>query len=78
MEVELAEGGREFFEGKTVILAAGAVPMMNEIPGADLPGVWNSDRLLAAKSWNFDRLTIMGGGVIAVELPPCLTISVPM
>ena len=55
------------FEGKTVILAAGAVPMMNEIPGADLPGVWNSDRLLAAKSWNFDRLTIMGGGVIAVE-----------
>lgn len=41
--------------------------MMNEIPGADLPGVWNSDRLLAAKSWNFDRLTIMGGGVIAVE-----------
>lgn len=67
VEVELAEGGREFFEGKTVILAAGAVPMMNEIPGADLPGVWNSDRLLAAKSWNFDRLTIMGGGVIAVE-----------
>lgn len=43
VEVELAEGGREFFEGKTVILAAGAVPMMNEIPGADLPGVWNSD-----------------------------------
>ena len=41
--------------------------MMNDIPGASLPGVWNSDRLLAAENWNFDRLTIMGGGVIAVE-----------
>ena len=40
---------------------------MSRIPGADLTGVWNSDRLLAAESWNFDRLTIMGGGVIAVE-----------
>lgn len=67
VEVELAEGGREFYEGKNVILAAGAAPVMSSIPGADLPGVWNSDRLLAAQSWNFDRLTVMGGGVIAVE-----------
>lgn len=29
--------------------------------------MWDSDRLLAAENWNFDRLTIMGGGVIAVE-----------
>lgn len=50
-----------------MIIATGAVPIMNHIPGADLPGVWNSDRLLAAESWNFDRLVIMGGGVIAVE-----------
>ena len=67
VEVELAEGGREFLQGNAVIIATGAVPMMNDIPGASLPGVWNSDRLLAAENWNFDRLTIMGGGVIAVE-----------
>lgn len=67
VEVELAEGGREFFQGNAVIIATGAVPIMNNIPGANLPGVWNSDRLLAAENWNFDRLTIMGGGVIAVE-----------
>lgn len=67
VEVELAEGGREFIQGSAVIIAAGAVPVMSSIPGAGLPGVWNSDRLLAAENWNFDRLTIMGGGVIAVE-----------
>ena len=44
VEVELAEGGREFLQGNAVILATGAVPIRN-----------------------FDRLTIMGGGVIAVE-----------
>ena len=67
VEVNLAAGGKEYFRGKSVIIATGAVPIMNRIPGADLPGVWNSDRLLAADSWNFARLTIMGGGVIAVE-----------
>lgn len=67
VEVELSDGGREFLEGGAVIIATGARPIMNQIPGSDLPGVWNSDRLLAAESWNFDRLTIMGGGVIAVE-----------
>lgn len=68
VEVELAEGGREFYQGKAVILATGAVPASAHIPGENLPGVWNSDRLLASQSWNFERLTILGGGVIAVEM----------
>lgn len=68
VEVELTEGGKEFFQGNAVILATGAAPVISPIPGADLPGVWTSDRLLASENWNFDRLTIMGGGVIAVEL----------
>lgn len=67
VEVELAEGGREFLQGNAVIIATGAVPVINDIPGAGLPGVWNSDRLLASKNWNFDCLTVIGGGVIAVE-----------
>ena len=68
VEVDLAEGGKEFFQGRYVVIATGAVPIMEGIPGSDLPGVWDSDRLLAAKTWSFDRLTIIGGGVIAVEL----------
>lgn len=67
VEVELAEGGKEFLEGTSIIIATGAKPMVSPIPGAELPGVWNSDRLLAADNWSFDCLTIMGGGVIAVE-----------
>ena len=68
VEVELTEGGREYYQGRAVIIATGAKPIKSRIPGIDLPGVWDSDRLLAAENWNFDRLVIMGGGVIAVEM----------
>ncbi len=68
VEVELNEGGREYYQGKAVIIATGAKPVRSEIPGIDLPGVWDSDRLLSAENWNFDRLLIMGGGVISVEM----------
>ncbi len=61
------EEGREYLQGKSVIIATGAQPMMPDIPGIDGPGVVNSDRLLAAKEWNFDRIVIVGGGVIGVE-----------
>ncbi|MCB7059753.1 hypothetical protein LIZ31_17420, partial [Eggerthella lenta] len=44
VEVELKEGGREFYRGKAVIIATGAVPYMSRIPGSNLSGVWNSDR----------------------------------
>ena len=59
--------GREYLRAKNIIIATGAKPVMPNIPGIHLPGVLNSDRLLAAQSWNFDRLVIMGGGVIGVE-----------
>lgn len=68
VEVELTEGGKEYYQGNAVIIATGAKPIKPQIPGIDLPGVWDSDRLLAAENWNFDRLVIMGGGVIAVEM----------
>ena len=66
VEVNSPEG-KEYYQGSHIIIAAGAKPIMPRIPGIELPGVWNSDRLLAAKTWNFDRLTIVGGGVIGVE-----------
>lgn len=59
--------GKDYYEASHIIIATGASPMMLDIPGMDLPGVWTSDRLLASDAWNFDRLTIVGGGVIGVE-----------
>ncbi len=61
------EEGREYLHADYIIIATGAKPMLPEIPGIHLPGVINSDRLLAAQSWNFDRIVIIGGGVIGVE-----------
>lgn len=61
------EDGMEYLRGGNIIIATGAKPIMPDIPGMDLPGVINSDRLLAAKNWSFDRIVIIGGGVIGVE-----------
>ena len=62
-----SEDGREYFQGRNIIIATGAKPIMPQIPGINQTGVVNSDRLLAAKSWTFERLVIIGGGVIGVE-----------
>ena len=59
--------GKDYYEADHIIIATGAKSVMLKIPGADLPGVLTSDRLLASDTWNYDRLTIIGGGVIGVE-----------
>lgn len=61
------EHGREFFQGDHLLIATGAKPAVPSIPGIHLPGVVNSDRLLTARNWNYDRIVILGGGVIGVE-----------
>lgn len=61
------EDGPKVYQGKNILIATGAVSGNPHIPGADLPGVYTSSQLLAAKTWNFDRVTIIGGGVIGVE-----------
>ncbi|MCI6888312.1 MAG: dihydrolipoyl dehydrogenase [Lachnospiraceae bacterium] len=63
----LGEDGREYYHAHNIIIATGAKPIMPQIPGIDQVGVVNSDRLLSAKTWSFDRIVIMGGGVIGVE-----------
>lgn len=62
-----SEEGREYYQAENIIIATGAKPVMPWIPGINLPGVVNSDRLLSAKTWNFERVVIIGGGVIGVE-----------
>lgn len=66
IEVNSPEG-KDYFEAPHIIIATGAKPVNLHIPGAQLPGVQSSDRLLASDTWNYDRLTIIGGGVIGVE-----------
>lgn len=60
----VGENGKEYLRAKNIIIATGAKPIMPNIPGINLPGVINSDRLLAVPTWNYDRIVIMGGGVI--------------
>lgn len=62
-----SEDSREYLRAKYIIIATGAKPIMPEIPGIHLPGVVNSDRILSSQSWNFDKVVIMGGGVIGAE-----------
>lgn len=67
VEVRGAEG-LEFYQGQHVILAAGARAFIPSIPGADLPGVVTSDKILSETDWNYSRVVIIGGGVIGVEM----------
>lgn len=60
--------GVEIYQAGHIILATGAETMLPDIPGIHLPGVWTSDRILGSDAWMFDRLMILGGGVIGVEL----------
>lgn len=61
------ENGKEYLRADSIIIATGAIPAIPDIPGIEEPGVIDSDRLLTAKEWNFDRVVIVGGGVIGVE-----------
>lgn len=67
VEVE-TEKGTVTCKGSRVLLAAGAEPVIPDIPGIDLPQVLTSREILQADEWDFDRLLIIGGGVIGVEV----------
>lgn len=54
--------------GRYLLIASGSVPAMPPIPGADLPGVVTSDALLEQDGIDCQRLLIVGGGVIGVEM----------
>ena len=52
--------------GDAVVLAVGSAPAAPPIPGRDLPGVLDSDGLLAAPQ-RPQRLVIIGGGAVGCE-----------
>lgn len=55
-----------FIETDNIIVAAGTSPAIPPIAGADLPGVYSSDSILAELP-NINHLVIVGGGVIGLE-----------
>jgi dihydrolipoamide dehydrogenase len=66
LQVKLNGGGAETITGDAVIIATGSTGVKLPIPGADLPGIWNSDHALEVKEIP-ERLLIIGGGVIGTE-----------
>jgi len=62
------QAGADCLQGKNILLATGAVPAVPPIDGAELPGVVTSDGLLEADGVACERLLIIGGGVIGVEM----------
>ncbi|MBP3926582.1 MAG: dihydrolipoyl dehydrogenase [Clostridium sp.] len=67
VEVFTKDGVRTL-KGTNVILATGSRALLPDIPGVDLPQVMTSRTMLQAEEWHFDCLTVIGGGVIGVEL----------
>ena len=59
--------GEEVLETRHILIATGAVPAKPPVPGLDLPGVVTSDELLEDLRPR-ERMIILGGGVIGVEL----------
>ena len=58
--------GNTEYRAEAMILATGSVPACVSIPGADKPGVMNSDGVLAMTTCP-ESVVIIGGGVIGVE-----------
>lgn len=57
---------------KNIIIASGTSPLIPQIEGADLPGVYTSDSLLAEVP-SVKRLAVIGGGVIGMEFASVYT-----
>jgi len=56
----------ETYETERVLIATGSLPAKIPVPGADLPGVYDSTAMLALETIP-ESLVIVGGGVIGVE-----------
>jgi len=67
VSVNTADGLLEL-KAKNILIAAGSLPVSLPIEGAQLPGVITSDGILEQSGTAYKSLTIIGGGVIGVEL----------
>ena len=68
VDAHTVQAGEDTLTAQYILIAAGSVPAVPPISGADLPGVVTSDAMLEAQGVDCDKLLIIGGGVIGVEM----------
>lgn len=68
VRVVKTDGEKRVYEAKKILIAAGAKANLIDIPGMELPGVMTSEELLSSGKNQYERLLILGGGVIGLEL----------
>ena len=68
VDAHTVQAGDDALTAQYILIAAGSVPAVPPISGADLPGVVTSDAMLEAQGVDCDNLLIIGGGVIGVEM----------
>ncbi len=66
VSISLKNGEVREVTTKNIIIATGSIPLIPNIPGIDLPGVFTSENILEFKEVP-NKLAIIGGGVIGVE-----------
>ncbi|MBZ9608992.1 dihydrolipoyl dehydrogenase [Clostridium estertheticum] len=66
VSISLKNGELREITTKNIIIATGSIPLIPDIPGIDLPGVFTSENILEFKEVP-NKLAIIGGGVIGVE-----------
>jgi pyruvate/2-oxoglutarate dehydrogenase complex dihydrolipoamide dehydrogenase (E3) component len=71
VEIALPDGGRQTLTARSIVIAAGAAPVVPDLPGLDAVGYLTSDTLWEALA-NAERapshLLVLGGGPIGCEL----------
>lgn len=68
VRVTRPDGTTEYYQGQSIIIAAGAKARALDVPGASLPGIITSEELLTSNEKQYKSLVIIGGGVIGLEL----------
>ncbi len=67
-DAHTVQAGEACLTAEHILIAAGSVPVVPPIAGAQLPNVVTSDALLEAQRVDCKKLLIIGGGVIGVEM----------
>ena len=75
VEISLATGGTQRLSTRNIVIAAGARPVVPQLPGIEASGYVTSDTLwdaLESSAAPPRRLAVLGGGPIGCELAQCL------
>ena len=72
VRLTVADGAERIYNARNILIAAGARPNRPLFPGVLLPGVVTSTDVLTDSRWHYDRVAVIGGGVVGVELATIL------